>query len=264
VLEQLKFVVPESWEFSHDPDDQTHSIAYTVTFVMIGEGRRIPDPSGQAPVNPTEFPGNPVDLGPWDPWQIILGIGTSSQPNGLEYGGGGSPGASSPPSVGGTTGGGIGGYDPTDFIYGNVVPGYTIDQLFAAAKASAPEGGTAIPMHVMKNGEIFYHGDTPGVEIKYSQSDGTNTIWIPLPPPTPGITTASGSTSSYTPPVDTDATTTTTDGNRTLEEIADNEYGDPSYWEEIYAQNEKFLNEFGVTKFNAQAQVFPVGLKIAL
>jgi hypothetical protein len=48
-FDQVKFVVPETWDFTHDQDDQTHSISYSVVFVMIGEGRLLTDPTGNPP-----------------------------------------------------------------------------------------------------------------------------------------------------------------------------------------------------------------------
>lgn len=60
VFDQVKFVIPENWEFGHDPDDQTHSISYTVTFIQIGERGRVSDPGGAAPpVNPSSVSANP-------------------------------------------------------------------------------------------------------------------------------------------------------------------------------------------------------------
>jgi len=51
IVEQ--FVIPESWEFTHDADDRTHSIAYSVILVRVGSGKPIADPSGkQPPQNP--------------------------------------------------------------------------------------------------------------------------------------------------------------------------------------------------------------------
>lgn len=42
-------VLPESWDFSHEPDDRTHSIEYTITFVRVGEGKAVKDPVGTPP-----------------------------------------------------------------------------------------------------------------------------------------------------------------------------------------------------------------------
>jgi hypothetical protein len=54
VFNREQFVLPENWDFSHDADDRTHSIDYTITFVRIGEGKRAKDPKGTPPPrNPT-------------------------------------------------------------------------------------------------------------------------------------------------------------------------------------------------------------------
>jgi len=52
VFENQNYVVPESWEFSHDRDDRSHSIEYTITFVRIGDKHRMADPSGGPPPLP--------------------------------------------------------------------------------------------------------------------------------------------------------------------------------------------------------------------
>jgi hypothetical protein len=76
-----------------------------------------------------------------------------------------------------TGGGGSGGYDKNDFLYGATLPpGYSVDDLHAAAIASAPPGAT--PMHVMNQGMV----QDGKISVKYKMPDGTtNTIWIPLP-----------------------------------------------------------------------------------
>ena len=48
------FVLPESWDFTRDPEDRTHSISYTISFVVIGVGKKVSDPKGkQGRTNPT-------------------------------------------------------------------------------------------------------------------------------------------------------------------------------------------------------------------
>lgn len=49
VFEREQYVLAESWDFDHDPEDRTHSIAYEITLVRIGEGRSVSDPHGAAP-----------------------------------------------------------------------------------------------------------------------------------------------------------------------------------------------------------------------
>jgi hypothetical protein len=49
VFEKEAYVLPETWDFSHDPDDRTHSIAYTISLVRIGEGRKVKDLPGRPP-----------------------------------------------------------------------------------------------------------------------------------------------------------------------------------------------------------------------
>jgi len=49
VFNAEQFVLPESWNFTHDPEDRTHSINYTISFVRTGEGQTAKDPIGKAP-----------------------------------------------------------------------------------------------------------------------------------------------------------------------------------------------------------------------
>lgn len=49
VFNAEQFVLPESWTFTHDPEDRTHSIAYTISFVRTGEGQTVDDPIGKPP-----------------------------------------------------------------------------------------------------------------------------------------------------------------------------------------------------------------------
>jgi hypothetical protein len=54
VFDKEQFALADSWEFTHDESDRTHSINYTITFLRIGEGRTVSDPHGSAPVeNPS-------------------------------------------------------------------------------------------------------------------------------------------------------------------------------------------------------------------
>jgi len=55
VFEREQYVLPESWDFSHDADDRTHSIPYSITLVRIGEGGKVKDPLGTpAPPQPSQ------------------------------------------------------------------------------------------------------------------------------------------------------------------------------------------------------------------
>ena len=54
VFEREQYVLAENWDFEHAEDDRTHSITYSITFLRIGEGRKVTDPNGSAPPpNPT-------------------------------------------------------------------------------------------------------------------------------------------------------------------------------------------------------------------
>lgn len=57
---RIQYVAAESWDFTHDPEDRTRSVAYTISFLKIGVGRRIlapkPDEPDQNPV-PDAQPG---------------------------------------------------------------------------------------------------------------------------------------------------------------------------------------------------------------
>lgn len=49
VFEREQYVLAEDWQFDHDEDDRTHSITYQITFVRIGEGNKVKDPTGSPP-----------------------------------------------------------------------------------------------------------------------------------------------------------------------------------------------------------------------
>jgi hypothetical protein len=49
VFNAEQYVLPEQWNFTHDPEDRTHSINYTISFVRTGEGQTVKDPIGKAP-----------------------------------------------------------------------------------------------------------------------------------------------------------------------------------------------------------------------
>jgi len=44
-----QYVLPETWDFNHEPDDRSHSIDYTISLVRIGEGGNVKDPKGTPP-----------------------------------------------------------------------------------------------------------------------------------------------------------------------------------------------------------------------
>lgn len=49
VFDREQFVLPESWDFNHDPDDRSHSIDFTITFVKKETGKLVKDPRGTPP-----------------------------------------------------------------------------------------------------------------------------------------------------------------------------------------------------------------------
>jgi len=49
VFGQVQNVLPESWDFNHDPEDRTHSIDFTITFVRSSTGKKVTDPHGAEP-----------------------------------------------------------------------------------------------------------------------------------------------------------------------------------------------------------------------
>lgn len=54
IFERIAYVNVENYDFVHDSEDRTHSIAYTIQFARTGIGRRIRDPHGSPPEpNPT-------------------------------------------------------------------------------------------------------------------------------------------------------------------------------------------------------------------
>jgi hypothetical protein len=59
VFEREQYVLPENWDFSHEEDDRTHSISYTITFVRIGEGKGVKDPTGTPPPRNPKVKTNP-------------------------------------------------------------------------------------------------------------------------------------------------------------------------------------------------------------
>jgi hypothetical protein len=54
VFDNEQYVLAESWEFTHDQEDRTHSIEYTISFVRLGVGKKVTDKPGKPPPpNPT-------------------------------------------------------------------------------------------------------------------------------------------------------------------------------------------------------------------
>lgn len=49
VFEREQYVLAEDWSFEHTEDDRSHSIAYTITLVRIGDKNRVADPRGTTP-----------------------------------------------------------------------------------------------------------------------------------------------------------------------------------------------------------------------
>lgn len=49
VFEREQYVLPESWDFTHDRDDRSHSIDYVISLVRIDEGKKVPDVNAQTP-----------------------------------------------------------------------------------------------------------------------------------------------------------------------------------------------------------------------
>lgn len=49
VFDREQFVLAESWDFNHSPDDRTHSIDFTISFVRLDTGKLVSDPHGTAP-----------------------------------------------------------------------------------------------------------------------------------------------------------------------------------------------------------------------
>jgi len=53
VFEREQYLLPENWSFNHTEDDRSHSIEYSITFVRIGDGKKVTDPKGTPPpMNP--------------------------------------------------------------------------------------------------------------------------------------------------------------------------------------------------------------------
>jgi hypothetical protein len=63
LFQTVQFVVPETWNFAHTEDDRSHSISYTITFVLVGTGRKISDPVGKAPPAQPGVTKNPKGAG---------------------------------------------------------------------------------------------------------------------------------------------------------------------------------------------------------
>lgn len=63
VFDAEQFVLPESWDFTHDAEDRTHSISYTITFIRVGYGQKIPEkhgaPGQQGPIIRRKPKGKP-------------------------------------------------------------------------------------------------------------------------------------------------------------------------------------------------------------
>jgi hypothetical protein len=277
IFEQVKFVAPENWDFRHDPDDQTHSISYTVTFVIMGEGRRLPDPAGEAPANPGDFPGVSVNLGPLDPWQIAIGIGASQQPgNDFFYspswlsGGGGDSGGG-----GGGGGGGAGGSGlqfPGISAQNLHAAGYSDEQLADAIYATMAQRGWGLYTGTGGPEEPAVHDDGQRhnadgslnnatgeyIYVKVGYPGGapsTELIYIGPPNPQPQQSAAQAPTSQ-------DTSITSTANNQTLQDMADAVTGAGLNWEDLYNKNQALFDAMGVDKYEAPTAVIPVGVPI--
>lgn len=49
VFEEVKYVAIENYDFTHDRDDRSHSIDYTISFVVMGTGKKIKPRKGVPP-----------------------------------------------------------------------------------------------------------------------------------------------------------------------------------------------------------------------
>lgn len=49
VFDREQYVLAETWDFNHDPEDRTHSIDFTLAFVRISTGALVKDPHGKPP-----------------------------------------------------------------------------------------------------------------------------------------------------------------------------------------------------------------------
>jgi hypothetical protein len=54
IFEEVKYVAVENYEFNHDQDDRTHSIDYSISFIVMGTGY---DVKTKKPVTPAPQPG---------------------------------------------------------------------------------------------------------------------------------------------------------------------------------------------------------------
>lgn len=241
VFDQVKFVQVESWEFTHDTDDNTHSISYSVTFIVMGEGQRVPDPVGSTPpVNPLDSPGTPIIVDdPFSDGSVIDGGDASDNQPG---GGGGS----------GNTGGGGYSYDINDWIYGATIPaGYTADQLHSWAAGFAPTygGHLFVPMHIMNQGQVV----DGKFSVKYTDpntppASGNDTLWIPLPPQSAPPSSTPAPPGSSGPPTGGGGGGgfTTTGSVRTLRAVSAAVYGTPDRWSDVLANNAGYLEAASV------------------
>jgi len=271
IFDQVKFVVPENWDFAHDGDDQTHSIAYTVTFVIIGDGRRLPDPSGDAPSNPGEFPGASVDLGPLDPWQIAIGIGASGQPgNDFFFGPDWSPGGGDGGGGGGGGGNSTGAIQWTggsaEHLQGK---GYSLDAVVSAIYSTmAQRGWTGYGANhdeapqVMDNGQTFNgdgslnDADGQYIHVKVGTPGGNSTELVFIGSPSAGPSQSASTPTSQT------SSMRSTQGNQTLKDMAESVTNAGLDWEDLYNKNQALFDSMGVPKYEAPTAVIPVGVPI--
>jgi hypothetical protein len=49
VFAQEQFVLPDTWSFTHDESDRSHSIDYSITFLRIGTKKQVNDPTNAIP-----------------------------------------------------------------------------------------------------------------------------------------------------------------------------------------------------------------------
>jgi hypothetical protein len=76
IFEEMKYVAVESYEFNHDQDDRTHSIDYSIQFVIMGTGQ---DVAKRKAGTPAPQPGASVK--PKPPAGKGTGTRPSSEPN---------------------------------------------------------------------------------------------------------------------------------------------------------------------------------------
>lgn len=80
VFDNVQYVIPESWNFTHQAGDNTHSIDYQISLLRTGTGKKVKDPHGEAaPPNPAVTVHKPPKGASQNKYVVASGVQTFRQ-----------------------------------------------------------------------------------------------------------------------------------------------------------------------------------------